>query len=207
MSSQEQKYLILDTGNNPLAKGIMESPPGTELIQLRVLGGGAEAVTSHEIVELISMGPGGPSLQCRLVRGREDRIVLERISVLDPEVRRNLRIPVRFDTLLYPVTGGWKGRRRVESVDLSCGGIAFVGADGMDEHEIMEVIIPITSSPLILRSQILRKKELNNDRALYACKFVDMCDGEETLVREAVFSVQLQNRPRSAANHTQEVLS
>ena len=47
---------------------------------------------------------------------------------------------------------------------------------------------------MILRCEILRKQELQNDRFLYATKFVDMCEDEEVVVREAVFSLQLQSR-------------
>lgn len=207
MSSQ-YKYLILDSGANPLARAVMESPPAAPRIRLRVLDNRVEAVVPHEIVDLISMGSGSPSLQCRLLTHRGDLLELDRISVLDPEVRRNLRIPVRFDTLLYPLSSSCQGRRRVESVDLSCGGIAFVGADELEVDDVAEVIIPITLNPLILRSQILRKQPLSRGRALYACKFIDLCDSEETLVREAVFNVQVQNRPRTDAHQMiQEVPS
>ena len=51
-----------------------------------------------------------------------------------------------------------------------------------------------TEEPVILRCEILRKQELQNDRFLYATKFVDMCEDEEVVVREAVFSPQLQSR-------------
>lgn len=208
MSRHAHNYLILDSGAQPLSRAVMESPPADPRIRLRVLDGKEETVAAHEIVDLIAIGSGTPSLQCRLLGRRGKLLELERISVLDPEVRRNLRIPVRFDTLLYPLTGPCQGRRRVESVDLSCGGIAFVGTDELETDDLAELIIPITLNPLILRSQILRKQPLSRGRALYACKFVDLCDSEEALVREAVFNVQVQNRPHAAVHQMlQEVQS
>ena len=58
----------------------------------------------------------------------------------------------------------------------------------------MEIVVTPTEEPVILRCEILRKQELQNGRYLYATKFVDMCEDEEVVVREAVFSLQLQSR-------------
>lgn len=61
------------------------------------------------------------------------------------------------------------------------------------------MVIPITSEPVILRLEVLRQRPTDReDTVFYAGKFVDMCNDEEVLVREAVFNIQLQSRPRSA---------
>lgn len=145
-----------------------------------------------------------PPLQCRIVRQRGDRIALEKIASLDPDLRRNLRVPIKFDTFIYPITGRWRGRRAVRSIDLSCGGVAFYGDDGLEAGERLEMVIPVTEEPVILRCEILRRQELRNDKLLYAVKFVDMCEDEEVTVREAVFSIQLENRPHAAGNDREE---
>ncbi len=57
--------------------------------------------------------------------------------------------------------------------------------------------MPITSEPLILKCQVLRRRPSDRkDEVLYAAKFVEMCDDEEMIVREAVFSVQVRSRAR-----------
>ena len=104
--------------------------------------------------------------------------------------------PVKFKSFIYPLSGIWKGRGEVQSVDISCGGIAFYGQYGLENGETLEIVIPITARPMVLRCQILRQQMLRNNRAFYAAKFVDMCNDEETLLREAVFRVQLEGRPR-----------
>ena len=122
-------------------------------------------------------------------------MLLEKIATLDPEVRRNLRVPVKFDTFLYALPdSSWTGRRSAQSIDLSCGGIAFYADCQLELHEQAEIVVTPTEEPVILRCEILRKQELQNDRFLYATKFVDMCEDEEVVVREAVFSLQLQSR-------------
>ena len=66
------------------------------------------------------------------------------------------------------------------------------------------MVIPVTEEPVILRCEVLRRKELRNDKLLYAVKFVDMCEDEEVTVREAVFSIQLENRPHAAGDDNRE---
>lgn len=196
---EERLYLLLDSVNNPLARGKMEGPANGDVLQLLVLDDDVEKVGRHEVIVLMSMNGDDPPLQCRILRQRGDRVALEKIASLDPELRRNLRVPIKFDTFIYPITGRWRGRRAIQSIDLSCGGVAFYGDEGLEVGERMEIVIPLTAQAVILRCQILRKQELRNDKLLYATKFVDMCEDEEVMVREAVFSIQLQSRPAPAA--------
>ena len=196
---EERLYLLLDSVNNPLARGRLEGPAG-DTLQLMVM----DKVACHDVIVLLSMSGSEPPLQCRIVRQRGDRIALEKIASLDPDLRRNLRVPIKFDTFIYPITGRWRGRRAVRSIDLSCGGVAFYGDDGLEAGERLEMVIPVTEEPVILRCEILRRQELRNDKLLYAVKFVDMCEDEEVTVREAVFSIQLENRPHAAGNDREE---
>ena len=195
---EERLYLLLDSVNNPLARGQLEGPSNGQILQMLVLDNDVEKVACHEVIVLMSMGTNEPPLQCRIVRQRGDRVALEKIASLDPDLRRNLRVPIKFDTFIYPVTGRWRGRRPVQSIDLSCGGVAFYGDDGLEVEEKLELVIPVTEQPVILRCQILRKQELRNGKLLYAVKFVDMCEDEEVMVRKAVFNIQLQNEMRRA---------
>lgn len=199
MGRQEaRQYLLLDSLNAPLGKGEMESAPGESPIRMLVLGSDIDEVARHEIIVVMGVGSNEPPLQCKILRYRGDRVMLEKIATLDPELRRNLRVPIKFDTFIYPLTGRWRGRRAVQSIDLSCGGLAFYGDGGLEIGEQLELVIPVTEEPVILRCQVLREQELRNGKMLYAVKFVDMCEDEEVTVREAVFGIQLQNRPDPA---------
>lgn len=188
-------YLILDTQNHALANGELVTAAGASPMRLNILNNKVDSVMEHEVVTLFSSSSEELPIQCRILRQRGDAVFLEKIATLDPEVRRNLRVPVKFDTFLYALPGSaWTGRRRAQSIDLSCGGIAFYADCPLELHEQMEIVVTPTEEPVILRCEILRKQELQNDRYLYATKFVDMCEDEEVLVREAVFSLQLQAR-------------
>ena len=187
-------YLILDTQNHALANGELATPADAVPMRLNVLHNKVDNVMAHEVITLFSSSSEEPPIQCRILRQRGDTVLLEKIATLDPEVRRNLRVPVKFDTFLYPLpSSSWGGRRTAKSIDLSCG-IAFYADCQLELHEQMEIVVTPTEEPVILRCEILRKQELQNDRFMYATKFVDMCEDEEVVVREAVFSLQLQSR-------------
>ena len=188
-------YLILDTQNHALANGELATAPGASPMRLNIHGNKVDDVMAHEVITLFSASSEELPIQCRILRQRGDAVLLEKIATLDPEVRRNLRVPVKFDTFLYALpASAWTGRREAQSIDLSCGGIAFYADCQLELHEQMEIVVTPTEEPVILRCEILRKQELQNDRFLYATKFVDMCEDEEVVVREAVFSLQLQSR-------------
>lgn len=196
-SEKANIYLILDNANHPLGSGAMETPPGAAQMRMLVLDNQADEVADHQTVLLLSMGRDEAPMACKILRQRGDKVILEKIANLDPDVRRNLRVNVEFDSFIYPVSGKWRGRKSVRSVDLSCGGVAFTGEPGLGDHEIVEIIIPVTfEGPVLLRCELLRIKPQEDGSCFYASKFVDMCESEEMVVREAVFSLQLSSRPK-----------
>ena len=187
-------YLILDTQNHALANGEVVSPPGETPIRLNILDNKVDDVTAHEVIILLSSSSEELPVQCRILRSRGDMVMAEKIATLDPEVRRNLRVPVKFDTFIYPIASSyWKGRQPVQSIDLSCGGIAFYSDFYLEVHDEVEIVVTPTEEPVILHCEVLKRQELQN-RFMYATKFVDLCEDEEVAVREAVFSLQLQAR-------------
>ena len=134
------------------------------------------------------------------MRSRLDMIQLEvaKLAPVNGDMRKNLRVGVHFKSFIYPMTGDWQGRRAVESNDLSAGGIAFFTDHSLQVGEHLEVVIPVTSQPLVVHCQLLRMRPTDRADILYAAKFVDLCNDEETLLREAVFNLQLRGRPKTS---------
>lgn len=199
MSSGKQGklYALLDSRNAVLAQGRLENPPDAPDWQVRVPEDKISAVMEHEEIQLVPIDGDGDALLGRVRRNRNDLIVLQKLHSLGSEMRQNLRMPTHFQSFIYPVSGGWKGRRQAEATDLSCGGVAFFCAQQLEDGEVVELVVPITSEPLILKCQVLRRRPSDRkDEVLYAAKFVEMCDDEEMIVREAVFSVQVRSRAR-----------
>ncbi len=186
----ENTYLLVDSRNVLLAKGVLLNPVSDPNWQMRILDDRISVVMKHEDVRLFGAAPDTPVLLGRILRNRDDIVVLQRLQRLGSEVRTNFRTPVDFKSFIHPLSGNWKGRRAIEGNDLSCGGVAFYCEQDLVEGEQLEIIIPVTSQPLITRCQVLRKRPSDRTEGLYAAKFVDICYDEEMLLREAVFSAQ-----------------
>ncbi len=194
----ENRYLILDSRDKPLAYGRLEQFPDAHYFRVRVLDKKVVNVLHHEVIQLIGASEDASGLLGRILQRDGDCLVLERLRALGKDARQNLRMPVSFSTFLYPVTGEWKGRRVVESLDLSCGGVAFFCGQELQQGELAEIVIPITTLPLVVTCEILRRRPDIGEVPLYQAKFVNLCHEEEMMIREAVFSVQLSSRPAMA---------
>ena len=190
----ERLYLILDSKGTPLANAVLESPPNSEVLQIRILGGKEEAVAAHREIQLIGMDDSTPNRVGVIIRQRDDKMVIQPTAALGPAARENLRILTDFESVMYPVTGRWKGQRTFKAKDLSCGGIAFWSGIPLEEREIVEMVLPVTDSTLVVKTQVLRRLEDDStELPLYASKFVDLIQDEESLIRKAVFSIQIDS--------------
>ena len=190
----ERIYLILDSKSTPRANAVLESPPNSEVLQIRILGGKEDKVAEHREIQLIGMDDSTPNRVGVIIRQRDDKMVIQPTAALGPNARENLRIFTDFESVMYPVTGRWKGQRTLKAKDLSCGGIAFWADRALEDREIVEMVLPVTDAPLIVKTQILRElPDDTTEQPLYASKFVDLIQDEEALIRKAVFSIQIDS--------------
>ena len=190
----ERLYLILDSKGTPLANAVLESPPNSEVLQIRILGGKEDKVAEHREIQLIGMDDSTPNRVGVIVRQRDDKMVIQPTAALGPNARENLRILTDFESVMYPVTGRWRGQKGIRAKDLSCGGIAFWSSIPLEEREIVELVLSVTDSPLLVKTQVIRRlQDDTSEQPLYASKFVDLIQDEEALIRKAVFSIQIDS--------------
>ena len=199
----QQLYLLLDSRGTALAQARPQGPAATggSLWQLEVLTDKINVVLAHKKFKLMAITDSSPSYEGTLVRSRNDMVQLEvrKTAANGTNMRKNLRVPVSADSFIYPLTGGWRGRRVVQTNDLSCGGVAFFTDHSLRAGERFEIVIPVTSQPLVVAGEILRVRPSGEGGSiLYAAKFAGLCNDEETLLREAVFNLQLSGRSRTA---------
>lgn len=195
----ERIYLLLNDEDVPVARCVLLTESNAPQLRVRILDADVEeleAATLHKLVTLVGMLQTMPTLQGEVIGSAYDDLKLRRVESKS-EVREMLRVDVAFDSLIYPVDGKWFGQRKVEFIDLSCGGIAFFCEEEMQRGDQFEVVIPVTPQPILMRCQILRAWE-KNGRRCYAAKFVDMCHDEEKLICEAVFGIQLSQQKKKA---------
>ncbi len=201
---EQNVYLLLDSAERAIARGQVKGKPAGQLWQIEVEDGKVDEVLKQKTVKLLSMMDAGPSYEGTIVRSRNDMIQLEvtRLEEDAGDMRKNLRVLVGFKSLIYPLSGTWKGRRPVVSRDLSCGGVAFFTDHSLRVGEQLEMVIPVTSQPLVVGCQVLRiRPEQASVPLLYAAKFINMCHDEEILLREAVFNLQLRGRAKPAERY------
>ncbi len=189
----EQLYLILDSGGSPVEQGILESPPGVQILMIRLTKDEDEApdLTELKEIQLISLDDSSPSMRGEIVHQRGNRLSVKPTARLGVEARENLRILTDFESVMYPVTGFWKGQRYIKGHDLSCGGLAFHTYESLKDREIVEAVLPVTDEPLVVKMRILRQLPTEESIPLYAARFVDLCMDEEVFIRKAVFSIQV----------------
>ncbi len=192
----KQLYLILDRDGSPIEQGYLESPPGMEILQFELTRDEEDVpdLTGHKIVQLIGLDDKSPSMMGEIVRQRGNRLAVKATGNLGPEARENLRIMTDFESVMYPVTGFWRGQHPIKGHDLSCGGLAFHSAQILKDREIVEAVLPVTDEPLVVRMRILRRLPTNDPVPLYAARFIDLCMDEEVFIRKAVFSIQVSGK-------------
>lgn len=188
---QNSICVLLDSNSRMVARGTFTVAAGGQEVSVRLLEGDAEALSVIGIVQAVPQDKNLAPLMTRVLRCRDGVVTLAPMREAGAAMRRNFRMPVAFDSFLYPRRGG---RATLRSVDLSCGGIAFRSRFPLTVGEEFEVVVPITADgPLVLQAQLLRV-HLEPDGNFYACKFVNMIDDEETMLREAVFAIQISAR-------------
>ena len=154
------KYLVLNSEGEAVAHCQSAQELCEPMWRLEFSQGEEELVWDLDHISLV--GADGPcaAAEGHVVRRRDNMLWVEAVRDLGSKVRENLRIPVQFESFVYLPTG----RLPIESADLSCGGIAFFCDAQLKEGEQMEVVIPVTSQPLVLRMKILRQRCSSKER-------------------------------------------
>ena len=187
----EFKYLLLNRQGYAVGRATMDSAPKGERWYLRINDGDPQKLEKEPSLSLVGSSDAFPVMETRVVSSNGQELIVEPLHPLDASVRRNLRVPTGFSSFVYPLTGNWKGRAAIVAEDLSCGGMAFFCSHDMDNGEQVEVVIPVTTQPLLLNMRILRSTAKENGR-LYSAQFLDLLHEQETMIRESVFNLQLK---------------
>lgn len=191
----ERLYLILDKDGGALAQAVLESPRITEVVQLRLTEETELDFLQIGEIQCIGLDNSSASMRGTVTMQRGERLVIRPGAMLGVEARENLRIQTGFESVMYPVTGYWKGQRAIKGHDLSCGGVAFHTPQPLKVGEVVQIVLPVTDSPLLLHTRVLRELNTDDQWPLYAARFTNLCLDEEFTIRKAVFSIQVA-RPR-----------
>ena len=183
--------ILMDRNSHVLAKAEVQGEPNDTNVQVKVMDGLTDKVVQAEIVQLVSPDADKSVILGRVILRRGNLVTLEPLRKLGAAVRKHFRMPVAFESYLYPRSGG---RAIMRSIDLSCGGIAFYSAASVGVGDDPEIVIPITlEAPLIMPCQILRVMPYNGPIQQFAAQFVDVIHDQEAMIQEAVFRIQVES--------------
>ena len=189
----ERIYLLLNKEGVALAQAVLESPRITEVMQLRLTKETELDFVQLGEIQCIGLDNSAQSLRGTVTMQRGERLVVKPTATLGEEARENLRIHTDFESVMYPITGCWKGQRPIKGHDLSCGGVAFHTQQALKPGETVQIVLPVTDSPLLLTTRVLRELNPDDPWPLYAARFTNLCLDEEFAIRKAVFSIQVEN--------------
>lgn len=191
----ERRFLISDDEHRPIALAHLTSPanekPFQLLIQTYEPGSPATALSIQQKITLIDID-NDLAMEGVIVNHSADRLLVEPGRRLGAEARKNLRVRTAFESLMFPLSGSWRGQHKFISHDLSSGGIALRSDLPLECGETLELILPVMEPPLLVKACVLRPLPSNYPEQLYATKFVDLTDDEDALIRKSVFAIQLR---------------
>ena len=183
--------LLLNSSSILLGKGLLQSPPHAPNMQIQVTDGVVDNLVQASLLQAVPQDTATRPRLGRIILRRGNRIVLEPLRVLGDEARQNLRVPVDFESFVYPDGGG---RAMIRAENLSSSGVAFYTTCRFEPHDRFQIVIPITTEPLLVWGEILRRQPYTGPISLYAAAFSDLINDEEVKIREAVFSVQIRQK-------------
>lgn len=183
------QYLIVDSRGKAVANCHSRDSLHLPTWHLEIDKGDLGNVLTHEYIHVVGLDEAAEGSIDRVENGI---VVVKAVREIDGQVRQNLRMPVKFESFLYHTGLGGTGRAPILSNDLSCGGVGFYCGAELPIGSTWDVVIPVTEAPLILTVEILRKRPTIQPIPLYGTRFVDLLYEEETMLREAVFHIQLQ---------------
>ncbi len=193
----KNRYLILNTQSIPVGHCTCRDDPDTEIWRLEVDYADAPKLWNMKDIRLVGAAEYCVAVEGLILRWDGDTVAMVQMTKrLGQELRQNLRLPVRFESFLYSAKKP-QGRLPIFSFDLSCGGISFFCAKALPDGMRGQVVIPVTSQPLVLNIEIIRRCSSKESVPMYAAKFVDLLREEENMVREAVFGLQFHHASSS----------
>lgn len=210
------KYLVLDPNNKPLAHCRLAQEWDTGRRLFTLLEPCATNLTQYDLLHIISLNAEVFTAWAgRVEEQRKEQFTFQPTAVADENLRRNLRVDLRFTTYLYSLQPTLQhslqpirpramppARIPVLTYDISCGGIALFAARRLAVGDIYSIVIPLIRTPLMLPIRILRTKQVTIHEmihTLYACEFYDLLPQEEALLRETIFDYQLKHQKRRRA--------
>lgn len=187
---EKNLWMLFDTAYTLVDQAVLESKRGDCIAVLHPVGENIrEAMQMHIVLFSWAEDP-RVVYRGEVVSRRAGRLYLENVTRMEPDTGHHLRVRMEFHSKLLYMRGGRIFPSPIVSFDLSAGGIAFFTPAELEVGEECEVVIPVTSTMMVVRMRILHGEVATSQKWKYAACFLDLSNEEEAMIRQAIFSEQ-----------------
>lgn len=192
----EEKYAILsESGDMVLCEAVLMERHGNQ-ITLKVIDD-VRALNGLNLVKFHKMQSYAEIYQGQIQDIKGNIVSLGDVFNISAQMRKEIKVKIHMETDLIKTFP--EEEQKIPFTipivvnDISCGGMGFVSKSDLTKEGTYEVVIPITTDPIILDVGIVRK-EFQPDKNLYVygSKFIDFNIVCERLLREAIFRLQMR---------------
>ena len=193
----EEKYLILSENDMVLCEAVLEKS-GADKMVMKVKDS-AKSLKDLAMVKLHKMQSYAETYQGHILSISGNTVTINKVVNISAQMRSELKVKIRFETHLTKITmlGEVENQMSIPVVsrDISCGGICFLAKTDLDTQSTYEIVIPITSEPILADLKVVRKEFVPEENIfIYGAKFIDFNINGERMLREAVFKLQMRYR-------------
>mgnify|MGYP001623098042 CR=1 FL=1 len=193
----EEKYLILSENDMVLCEAVLEKS-SADTVVMKVKDS-VKSLKDLEIVKFHKMQSYAETYQGHILDISGLTVTINKVVNVSAQMRSELKVKIRFETQKKKITmlGEVENQTSVPVVsrDISCGGICFLTKTDLDTESTYEIVIPITSEPILADLKIVRKEFIPEENMfIYGSKFIDFNVNGERMLREAVFKLQMRYR-------------
>ncbi len=193
----EEKYLILSENDMVLCEAVLEKS-GADKMVMKVKDS-AKSLKDLAMVKFHKMQSYAETYQGHILSISGNTVTINKVVNISAQMRSELKVKIRFETHLTKITmlGEVENQMSIPVVsrDISCGGICFLAKTDLDTQSTYEIVIPITSEPILADLKVVRKEFVPEENIfIYGAKFIDFNINGERMLREAVFKLQMRYR-------------
>lgn len=206
----KDRFIIVDSYNKMICEGVVkEFFRGDAVFQVEHGQWDAEQLARGRIVRIVFQQGRKGLFEGEIVDVQSGRIMLEDIHSIAQYVKEDVRLETYFETkAFYTDETGQIFAYEVVIADISAGGIRLMSEASLPIWKTLDVAIPYRSDYIIIATDILREIKEDEDmrkmqlmqlndaslremefRHSYGCKFHEVTNVEEQMIRAMVFQV------------------
>lgn len=186
------KYVLLTENNVVLAEAVLVFSNGKNMVFRVSSAKSMSRLSGYNCLRYHKMESYAETFEGQVYDLKMDKIYLQEIKNISATMRSELKVKVKYDSIIRSVEDSSVINQSIHAKDISCGGMCFTCSQDLSTSIVYETIVPITSDPVIVGFEIIRKsQDEDTGEFIYGCRFRGMNNREEIMLRQAVYKLQM----------------